>query len=400
MNNVTLISYPSHRDDSLLSLTDLRSRYMVPFASRFRVADFVLRNATAAGAKKTFIFSNVLDDLGHYVENHPQYRSDEQVKMKVVLESSFSLSQCAKMIMENPTQHYIIYNGDSPCLIDFEPALLAFKAKKKNALLYMLNFDGKPSMSRTALICDRKSLQSVINAALKEKVHSPNIFEMIINRFIIKGIKRATMDAFCRPLQNIPDYYNATFEAFRDSAVWNTVFGDELLKSGIQVARYAMIGPCADIRRSYISEGCEVHGTVEDSILFPGVYVGEKAVIRRSIVLPYGRIGHGAHIDKSIIDEFTDNRREDYPFSIMPDSWIGTGEEGLKNAQFPDSLSDSITLIGKNCALPEGLRTGSACYISSGVGESFFQKTKIIDDGISIVMEIDNNESAPKEETD
>ena len=400
MNNVTLISYPSHRDNSLLSLTDIRSRYMVPFAARFRVVDFVLRNATAASAKKTFIFSNVLDDLESYVENHPQYRNDEQVKMNVVLESSLSLSQCAKMILDNPTQYYIIYNGDSPCLVDFEPALLAFKAKKKNALLYMLNFDGKPSMSRTALICDRKSLQSVITAALREKVHSPNIFEMIINRFIIKGVKRATIDAFCRQMQNIPDYYTSTFEAFRDSSVWNTVFGDELLKSGIQVARYAMIGPCADISRSYISEGCEVHGTVEDSILFPGVYVGEKAVIRNSIVLPYGRIGHGSHIEKAVIDEFTDKMREDYPFSIMPDSWIGTGEEGLKNAQFPDSLSDSITLIGKNCALPEGLRTGSACYISSGVGESFFQKTKIIDDGISIVMEIDNNESAPKEETD
>jgi glucose-1-phosphate adenylyltransferase len=361
---------------------------MVPFASRLRVVDFVLRNATAVEAKKTFIFSNVLDDLTLYVRSHPQYRNDEDARTHVVLENSFSLSQCAKMILTNPTQHYIIYNGDSPCLIDFEPALAAFKAKKKSAVLYMLNYDGRPSMSRTALICDRKSLQSVVNTALKEKVHSPNIFEMIINRLIIKGIKKEKLDAFCRPLRSIPDYYNSAFEAFHDRGVWNTIFADPLLKSGIQVSKHAMIGRTANIARSYVSEGCEVHGTVEDSILFPGVFIGEKAVIRRSIILPWGRIGAGARIERSVIDEFTDNRRLEHPWNISPGSVIGLDAEGYKNAEHP-SLYDSITLIGKNCILPEGTRIGSACYVSSGIGEDSFARTKILDDGLSIVRPVD-----------
>ena len=395
MNNVTLIAYPSHRDDSLLSLTDLRSRYMVPFASRLRVADFVLRNAAAVEAKKTFIFSNVLDDLTLYVKSHPQYRDDEQVKTRVVLETSFSLNQVSKMILTAPTQHYIIYNGDSPCIIDFAPALKAFKAKKKTAVLYMLNYDDRPSMSRTALICDKKSLQAILTTALKEKIHSPNIFEMIINRFIIKGVKKETLDAFCRPLISIPDYYYSAFEAIRDGKVWNTIFGDPLLKSGITVSKHAMIGRSADISRSYISEGCEVHGTVEDSILFPGVYVGEKAVIRKSIILPWGRIGAGARIERSVIDEFTDSRRPEHPCNISPGSVIGLDEEGFKNAEHP-SLYDSITLIGKNCMLPENSRIGAACYISSGIGEDSFEKTRIIDDGISIVREVDFPEGHPE----
>lgn len=42
MDNVTIISYPGPKDNSLLSLTDTRSRYMLPFGGRFRVIDFTL----------------------------------------------------------------------------------------------------------------------------------------------------------------------------------------------------------------------------------------------------------------------------------------------------------------------------------------------------------------------
>ena len=151
----------------------------MPFAARFRVADFVMRNAAAVDAKKTFIFSNTFDDLAYYVEHHPQYRHNETYQTKVILETSHTLAQVSKLILAEPTQYFIIYNGDSPCLIDFEPLLWKFKAKKSGALLYMLNFDGRPSMSRTALLCDRKTLTGVMQKALKEKVQSPNIFEMI-----------------------------------------------------------------------------------------------------------------------------------------------------------------------------------------------------------------------------
>ncbi|MGL4368266.1 MAG: hypothetical protein ACRCUT_01115, partial [Spirochaetota bacterium] len=253
MNNVTLISYPSHRDDSLLCLTDIRSRYMMPFASRFRVADFVLRNAAAVAAKKTFIFSNTFDDLQYYVQKHPYYKNDETSQTQIVLETAHTLAQSAKLILTNPTQYYIIYSGDSPCIVDFEPLLWKFKSKKGGAVLYMLNFDGRPSMARTALLCDKKTLSGVIQKALKEKVQSPNIFEMIINRMILKGIKREKVDAYCAPLQTVPDYYNATFDAFLNRGIWDKIFGDPFMKSGIQVARYARIGQSADIARSYIS---------------------------------------------------------------------------------------------------------------------------------------------------
>jgi ADP-glucose pyrophosphorylase len=391
MNNVSIISYPSHRDEALLSLTDLRSKYMIPFAARFRVADFALRNAAAVSAKRRIIFSNVLDDLTEYVHHHPNAVNNESVSTKVYLETRLSVAQCARALLAKPTAFYIIYNGDCPCIIDFEPALKKFKLKNKGgALLLMLDYNGRPSMARTALLCDRKSLEAMFTKAIKEKDHSPHIFEMIINKFVMKGIRKDVIGAYLHPLSNIPEYYHSNYEALRDKNVSSIIFDDKYLKSGMHIGNHTFLGQGADVSSSHIAEGCMISGTVVNSILFPGTVISERAEVRDSIILPYGRIGSYAKISRSVIDEFTDRSRTDFPCNISEYAEIGGGEDGLKNADHSESLFDGITLIGKNCVLPERLRIGSAGYIASGVGFAPFASSRIVDDGISILNPIDN----------
>jgi ADP-glucose pyrophosphorylase len=398
MNNVSIISYPSHRDNSLLSLTDLRSKYMLPFAGRLRVADFTLRNAQSCSAKKTLIFSDAHDDLVHYVQHHPLGRNDEQVTTKVYLETKLTIAQCARILFTKPTAWYILYNGDCPSIIDFDAIIKKAKAKKTaGPVLYLLDFDGRPSMSRIVLLCDRKSLQNFFSKAVKEKKQSPHIFEMIINNFILKNIKRENLQAYFRPLLSVPEYYHANFEAVRDKQISQLIFNDPHLRSGMNIIDHSYFALGSDVSSSYIGEGCNVYGTIHNSILFPGTFVEEKCVIRDSIILPYGRIGFSTRIERSIIDEFTDRSRTDIPRNISAFSFIGSGILGYKNADFPKALFDSITLIGKNCAMPEGMRIGSACYIESGTGNASFEKTKTVEDSLSIADTLyeyeHNNES-------
>jgi len=389
MNNVTVISYPSHRDDSLLSLADVRSRYMIPFAGRFRVVDFTLRNAAACEAKRTIIMSNVFDDLSLYVQSHPLYRNDEKAQTKVFLETKITIAHCAKLLLAKPTQLYVIYCGDCPSLIDFNPLIERFRKKRKSgAVLYLLNYDGKPTMARTALICDRKTLENAFKRLQKEKIQSPHVFELIINQFIIHEVKRETVEAYCRPLKNVPEYFYANFEAMRDPEIATRIREDDNLLSGIKVASYAFLGAGADVALSHIAEGCEINGEVTNSIVFPGVYTGERSVVRDSILLPFCRIDSTARIDRAIIDEFTDRARGADAFNVRGDSYIGSGTEGRKNSDYPDSLFDSISLVGKNCDLPYGVHLGSAGYISSGIGNDAFEITKIVDDGCSIARPI------------
>lgn len=358
---------------------------MVPFAGRFRIADFTLRNALACSAKKTLIFNNTPDDLHEYVTSHPLYRNNQQYTMKVVSELKLSVSQCARQLFAKPTAWYIIYSGDSPSILDFNSIIAGLKKKKKaGPVLYMLDFDGKPTLSRLVLLCDRRSLESVFAKFIKEKTHSPDIFEMIINAFILKGTKREKLSAYYRPLLSVPEYYHANFEALRNTETYNLIFNDEHLKSGMNVTDFSFLGTYSEVSTSHLSEGCKVYGTVRNSIIFPGCHIEEKAVISDSIVLPFGRIGTGTRIERSIIDEFTDHARTDTPRSISAYSFIGNDVSGYKNADFPKSLYDSITLVGKNCYLPEGVRAGSACFIASGTGSQPFEKTKTLEDSLSI----------------
>src|SRR5690606_10784220 len=60
----------------------------------------------------------------------------------------------------------------------------------------------------------------------------------------------------------------------------------------------AKIGPNAQVNGNLLSNGCRVDGVVERSVLSPGVYVAEGAVVRDSVILNDTVIGPGAVVDR------------------------------------------------------------------------------------------------------
>ena len=61
------------------------------------------------------------------------------------------------------------------------------------------------------------------------------------------------------------------------------------------------VGKDARVVRSMISEGTMILGTVENSVIFPGVRVGKGAVVRNSVLLPSAVVGDGAMVDYAIL---------------------------------------------------------------------------------------------------
>ena len=62
------------------------------------------------------------------------------------------------------------------------------------------------------------------------------------------------------------------------------------------------IGDGAKIKNSIITEGCEIYGTVENSVLFSGVKVMPGAVVRDSVVMDSTQVGSDSRVSYSIID--------------------------------------------------------------------------------------------------
>jgi len=390
MSGFTIISYPTEQNDSLLSLTARRSRYMLPIGGRFRVIDFTIRNSVSSGAVSTMLFSNVDDNLQEYVDRY-QEDSEEEKKhsIKVFPFSQSEPDTVLEAISESDSSYFILYNGDNPSILDLSAILGKFKSSKKKGLLIKLRINGKASMAQRVVISDKRTLVSVIRKALKDKHRSPNFFEMIINALIHSGISTTVVDACYWQISSVTEYYNLNREIIWNEEISTLLYRDRIIKSQIKSNRYALLDEKGSIKKSFISDYCYINGKVENSIIFPGVDIEEGAIVIDSIILPFVKIGPGARVINTIIDESSEAEEK---FSAGPGSRIGTEEKYIKNDNFPGILNSSITLIGRNNFIPNGVFIGSACFIAEGSAESFFSQKNRLEDGESVLEPLQQDE--------
>ena len=90
----------------------------------------------------------------------------------------------------------------------------------------------------------------------------------------------------------------------------------------------------ATVKDCLITEGCEVYGNVNHSILFAGVIIEEGAMVESSVIMPGSIIRRGAVVRRAIIAENAD---------VGPGAFVG--EE-----------SGNIAVIGTGVTLPAGVK--------------------------------------------
>lgn len=66
------------------------------------------------------------------------------------------------------------------------------------------------------------------------------------------------------------------------------------------------LAPTAVVQNSSITEGCNIYGKVESSVIFAGVTVEEGAVIENSILMPGTVVRRGAQVRYAILAESTE----------------------------------------------------------------------------------------------
>ncbi len=108
---------------------------------------------------------------------------------------------------------------------------------------------------------------------------------------------------------------------------------------------------------SLLASGATVAGTVERSILSPGVVVERGAVVRDSVVMHGCSIAPGAVVDRAILDK---NVR------VGAGAVVGHGE-ARANPALGESLTCGVTVIGKATVVPEGVKVGRNCVVRQGL---------------------------------
>jgi glucose-1-phosphate adenylyltransferase len=131
----------------------------------------------------------------------------------------------------------------------------------------------------------------------------------------------------------------------------------------------ARIARGAKVKNSLISAGCVIHGTVENSVLAPGVVVESGAVVRDSVIIDDCRVRENAVVDLAIMDKRV---------NVGRGAVVGCGAgKDTANEAFPTHLYTGITLVGKDVEIPENACIGRNCIINASKKATDFPAVKI-----------------------
>jgi glucose-1-phosphate adenylyltransferase len=163
---------------------------------------------------------------------------------------------------------------------------------------------------------------------------------------------------YWRDVGTIQSYFDANMDLLADLPELNLYDRDSLVRTRSTGLPPVKIGGRAYVNRALLNLGNIINGHVEHSVLSPGVYVEEGAIVRHSIIFDGTRIEAGAIVEYSIIDkEVVVGRR----------AHIGFGEDFTPNRDRPDIVNTGISIIGKRAAIPPELRIGRNVVIGPNV---------------------------------
>ena len=133
------------------------------------------------------------------------------------------------------------------------------------------------------------------------------------------------------------------------------------------------IGPAARVKKSIVAEGCQVQGTVINSVLFPGTVGEEGAVVQDSIVMSNSVIRKNSSVDRCIISEFV---------TVGENSRLGEGDD-IQNEYRPGIYNSGITVVGEEASIPDNAVIGKNVMIDSEAGAEDFPSL-VVESGKSI----------------
>ena len=178
---------------------------------------------------------------------------------------------------------------------------------------------------------------------------------------------------YWRDVGTISTYWEANMGLLNDPPDFDLYDNDWVVHTKSEERPPAKIHADARIVNSLVSNGCNVLGTVENSVLSPGVYVAPDAIIRDSIVMTDSVVGRNAVVDRSILDK---------EVIVGAGSVIGYGDDRVPNRMEARNLSTGLTVIGKRVRIPPGLRLGRNVRADADVVESDFEHALHVDGAI------------------
>jgi glucose-1-phosphate adenylyltransferase len=197
-----------------------------------------------------------------------------------------------------------------------------------------------------------------LKEALKEsdKLHPDSDFgKHIIPMFLADGRRMYAyrFNEYWKDVGTIESYWQSNMELIDTVPAFNLYDNYWKIYTYMDHQPPQFTASCASVQRSLVSEGCEVYGTVINSILGTNVTVMYGARVVDSIVMSNCVICENAVLERCIIDENS---------TVGANVSIGRGEN-VPNAEAPKIYDSGISVIGENTVVPDGITIGKNCVV-------------------------------------
>jgi glucose-1-phosphate adenylyltransferase len=234
----------------------------------------------------------------------------------------------------------------------------------------VVNFEEKPRKARSTLasmgvyIFSRKLLEHLLPRDAADPASRHDFGHDLLPRLVAEGeVYAYNYGGYWADIGTVDSYYKATMELTRVDAELNLHDPDWPIHTVSYDLPPLIVGAGGRVSESLVGSGCIVRGTVERSVLSPGVIVEKGAVVRDSIVLNNGWIGGSSVVDRAILDKNV---------FVGRGAHVGHGDDFAPNVSCPEHLSSGLSIVGKGTRLPEGLVVGRNCRVAPDLVERDF----------------------------
>ena len=198
-----------------------------------------------------------------------------------------------------------------------------FGMVKTNADGRIVEFEEKPmvadshTISCGIYVVRRRQLIELIERCANEDRY--DFVQDILVRY--KGLKRIyayKLNTYWNNIASVDAYYQTNMDFLKPEV--RSYFFKEYpdIYSKVDDLPPAKYNPGASVKNSLVSSGCILNGTVENSVLFKKVYIGNNCIIKNSIILNDVYIGDNTVIENCIV-ESRDTIRANTTYIGKPD---------------------------------------------------------------------------------
>ena len=177
---------------------------------------------------------------------------------------------------------------------------------KVNAEGRVTDFEEKPiATDKTTISCGIYVIRRRHLIDLLEQTKDEGQYDFVTDILVrYKNVKRIfaykTTDYWAN-IASVNSYYRANMD-FLNASVRKYFSEEPRIYSKVDDLPPAKYNPGCRVKNSLVADGCILNGSVENSLLFKNVYVGNNCVIRNSVVLNDVYIGDGTVLENCIVE--------------------------------------------------------------------------------------------------